>query len=166
MDSQSLQLQLGSGMRCLYWRSSVFSMFYCLVIASLAWTTSFGCKIYLATLVSSAVYCMTWPKSAKKHMNTVGPPCCIAFVWLVFAQASRDKEHSIVIQSLSGHYIEWAILPQNLSECDEEWNCDTVLWYIWHKGNIQDQRKLATVCTETIVFLKGLCSLNQKGKVL
>jgi hypothetical protein len=45
-----------------------------LAIASLAWTTSLGWKIYLATLVSSALNHVTKPKPAEKHTNAVGPP--------------------------------------------------------------------------------------------
>jgi hypothetical protein len=73
--SRCLQLQLGSGTRRFLYRGG-FSivMFYLSAIASVAWTTSLVCKIYLATLVSSALYSVTRPKTAEKHTNAVGPP--------------------------------------------------------------------------------------------
>jgi hypothetical protein len=83
--SQSLQLQLGSGTKRLRRRNCVVT-FYRLTIASLAWTTSLGCKIYFATLVSLALYRVTQKKSAEKHTNSVDPPHTSDFV----AQRTSD----------------------------------------------------------------------------
>jgi hypothetical protein len=76
--------------------------FYPLTMATLAWTISFRCKMYLGTLASSALYRVTRPKSAEKHTNTVGHSTLHTplqgLLLIGFTQASREKERGIVLR--------------------------------------------------------------------